>query len=89
MPADDTLTIHPSTVHVDGVTYGCKDRAGFAPGYWMQARAYAPDGRFTTELRWVDNVMSPKCRSWQLWETDDCCRTCSAPRDLEYAAKWR
>ncbi len=71
--------------------YGCKNRPDLSGGYWVKERVYlkGSGGKYELLDKFIPFKMSPKCRSFYLWDTDPRCIGCTASRDIDYAERMK
>ena len=87
MPADDQYDVVHEKVKIKAdEPYGCHSRPDLSGGYWVKVRVYidGDEGRYELMDKFIPFRMSPKCRSFYLWETDPRCGYCTTSKDYEY-----
>lgn len=90
MPADDQYDVVHEKVKIKADDpYGCSSRPNLKGGYWVKQRVYIDGdrGRFEWMDKFIPFRMSPKCRSFYLWDVDPRCSNCTTERDVEYAER--
>ena len=88
MPPVEDHPVHEKTKKPEDYRNGChseRTKNRTFPGYHAPNRIYDDtDGRFEVVQKFIPHTMSRKCRSFPLWDTEDC-EGCKQPKDQEYA----